>query len=116
MLKKSCSVCHTEMTCGIQQNGESCWCGTLPAIMPAEFLLDCRCQSCLAIAISEYIDASIKANSHEKMLEIASAYRADNSLHKHIDYLVEDNNYVFSKWYHLKRGVCCGNDCRNCPY
>ena len=24
--------------------------------------------------------------------------------------------YVFTKWYHIKRGECCGKDCQNCPY
>jgi hypothetical protein len=23
---------------------------------------------------------------------------------------------VFTEHYHLKRGFCCGNGCKNCPY
>ena len=23
---------------------------------------------------------------------------------------------VITSWAHLKRGVCCGNNCRHCPY
>nr|WP_275126055.1 DUF5522 domain-containing protein [Zhouia amylolytica] len=34
-----------------------------------------------------------------------------------IDYYVnEDGNYVFTSWYHLRRGKCCGNGCLHCPY
>ncbi|WP_242008615.1 DUF5522 domain-containing protein [Flavobacterium glaciei] len=33
-----------------------------------------------------------------------------------IDYYLENGNYVFKAWFHLKRGYCCGNGCRHCPY
>jgi hypothetical protein len=33
-----------------------------------------------------------------------------------IDYHVEDGRWVFTAFYHLKRGFCCGNGCRHCPY
>ena len=32
------------------------------------------------------------------------------------DYYLEKGNYVFTAWYHLKRGSCCQNGCRHCPY
>ncbi len=32
------------------------------------------------------------------------------------DYYIENNKYVFTEKYHLKRGNCCGNFCRHCPY
>lgn len=32
------------------------------------------------------------------------------------DYTVEDGLLVFTAAYHLKRGYCCGNGCRHCPY
>jgi hypothetical protein len=31
-------------------------------------------------------------------------------------YLDENGRFVFTKEYHLKRGYCCGNVCKNCPY
>jgi len=31
-------------------------------------------------------------------------------------YLDEFGNTVFTAAYHLKRGNCCGNQCRHCPY
>jgi len=32
------------------------------------------------------------------------------------DYYIEDGRYVFTASFHLKRGSCCGNKCRHCPY
>jgi hypothetical protein len=32
------------------------------------------------------------------------------------DYYLEDGLMVFTAVYHLKRGACCGNNCRHCPY
>ncbi len=31
-------------------------------------------------------------------------------------YYDESGLMVFSEKYHLQRGYCCGNGCRNCPY
>jgi hypothetical protein len=34
-----------------------------------------------------------------------------------VDYTIDqDGNFVLSRLYLLKRGSCCGNICRNCPY
>jgi len=32
------------------------------------------------------------------------------------DYYVENGFYVFTEQYHKKRGYCCKNNCRHCPY
>ncbi|WP_187774860.1 DUF5522 domain-containing protein [Pedobacter sp. BS3] len=33
------------------------------------------------------------------------------------DYYVDKNgNFVFTSAYHLKRGYCCKNNCRHCPW
>ncbi len=33
------------------------------------------------------------------------------------DYYFNDQGLmVFTKQYHLKRGFCCGNGCKHCPY
>jgi hypothetical protein len=31
-------------------------------------------------------------------------------------YKDENGNIVMSESYHIKRGSCCGNRCKNCPY
>ena len=34
------------------------------------------------------------------------------------DYYLDDETgfLVFTKFYHLKRGACCGSGCRHCPF
>lgn len=32
------------------------------------------------------------------------------------DYYIERGLMVFTSEYHLKRGFCCQNACRHCPY
>jgi hypothetical protein len=32
------------------------------------------------------------------------------------DFYFENGLLVFTRQYHLKRGVCCGSGCRHCPY
>ncbi|HRG44891.1 MAG TPA: DUF5522 domain-containing protein [Leptospiraceae bacterium] len=31
-------------------------------------------------------------------------------------YYIENGFYVFTEKFHLKRGYCCSNGCRHCPY
>ncbi|WP_317172740.1 DUF5522 domain-containing protein [Echinicola salinicaeni] len=34
-----------------------------------------------------------------------------------IDYTINEQGfYVFTAWYLLRQGKCCGNGCKNCPY
>lgn len=37
-------------------------------------------------------------------------------LRKDIDFYLENGNIVLTRAYHLKRGRCCGSNCRHCPY
>ena len=32
------------------------------------------------------------------------------------DFYIENGLVVFTKKHHLKRGYCCKNNCKNCPY
>ncbi len=32
------------------------------------------------------------------------------------DYYIENGKYVFTATFLLKRGYCCNNGCRHCPY
>ena len=32
------------------------------------------------------------------------------------DYYMENGYKVFKPEFHIKRGYCCGNGCRHCPY
>lgn len=35
---------------------------------------------------------------------------------KDVDYYIEDGRYVFTNLFLKKRGFCCKNGCRHCPY
>ena len=39
-----------------------------------------------------------------------------SELEKEDYYLTEEGYLVFTEKYHLKRGYCCKNACRHCPY
>lgn len=32
------------------------------------------------------------------------------------DFYMEGERKVFTEEWHIKRGYCCGNGCRHCPY
>jgi hypothetical protein len=33
-----------------------------------------------------------------------------------VDYVIERGRWVFTAHYLKRRGYCCGNGCRNCPW
>ncbi|MGZ5580108.1 MAG: DUF5522 domain-containing protein [Methylobacter sp.] len=113
---KHCSACHAVLVCGAAQAGETCWCLDYPAVMPADFQQDCLCAQCLGKAIQEKIAEFIKTSNRQELLTAASRYRGNDKLIQGIDYVIENDQYVFTAWYHLKRGSCCGNGCKNCLY
>ena len=39
-----------------------------------------------------------------------------NKLDKEDYYLSKEGYIVFTEKYHLKRGYCCKNGCKHCPY
>lgn len=43
-------------------------------------------------------------------------YKSSNKLVENIDYILVDGYRIFTKEYLLKRGFCCKNSCKNCPY
>ncbi|NTS75562.1 hypothetical protein HR060_01670 [Catenovulum sp. SM1970] len=76
----------------------------------------CICKQCLSKRYGDRIKHLIAHLPTEQLVKLAQPYRDDKPLLEHIDYQIEDGNYVFNTWYLLKRGRCCGNGCRNCPY
>ncbi len=34
----------------------------------------------------------------------------------HSDYYFDNGYLVFTEYYLTKRGICCGNGCRHCPF
>jgi len=35
---------------------------------------------------------------------------------KNIDYYEDNDRIIFTHLFHIKRGQCCGNGCRHCPF
>jgi hypothetical protein len=83
--------------------------------MAVDGLTGCLCSDCLITVVSARIKKLLVTKSHPELLVIAKQYSTDTWVEK-IDYTIEDGNYVFSAWHHLKRGACCNNDCRHCPF
>lgn len=113
---RQCPECNTGFSCDPEQVQASCWCYSYPAFVPVEAGQTCRCPNCLANLVGETIESHLNSLSREEALILASRYRNDRTLIENIDYTIESGNLVFSRWYHLKRGSCCGNRCRHCPY
>ncbi len=114
--EKRCPSCAAILSCSSTQNGASCWCKAYPPLMSIEAQQDCLCENCLSLVIQEKISQLINNSSQQDLIATAHQYRHDENLIVGIDYLIENNNWVFTQWYHLKRGSCCRSACKNCPY
>ncbi len=114
--RKQCSNCETDFTCG-DTLASSCWCNQYPPIFELSATNDCLCPTCLhkasLIKVEEYVkqikQKGIKYN-------IANKLASQSSLIPQLDYYIENGYWVFTEWHHLKRGNCCNNGCRHCPY
>lgn len=111
MAAKQCSVCGAAFGCGSATH--DCWCTAFPAIMPLTPDMDCRCPACLKTVIREQIDRYLQ--QHPAPEAIPAQYH-NKELVQDIDYYIENGKWVFTAWYHRKRGFCCGSGCRHCPY
>jgi len=40
----------------------------------------------------------------------------NNQLQQGVDYYNENERVIFTTLFHIKRGQCCGNGCRHCPF
>ncbi len=119
-VRKRCSQCGVEFSCGATSGAQlkkgACWCQSYPAVLPMSASQDCRCPACLKQWLIDGLPGYLRSITHDKALELAAGYGSDAPIQEGIDYTIEKGHYVFSAWYHLKRGSCCGNGCRHCPY
>ncbi len=122
-----CAKCDVDMLCGALGGETNCWCKGFPRL-PLETCTDlnqCLCPSCLGSSLNSHVRQGVEVRGVEAMVSLASQNCVDPEgksgngeaeLIEFVDYQIEDGNYVFSPWYHLKRGYCCGSGCRNCPF
>ena len=110
----NCSSCAGEFICEANSR-DHCWCMKFPAIMKNNTQQNCECPNCLSKSIANKLYVYISENELVDVLQFAEKYKYQ-SIHEHIDYTIENGNYVFTEWYHLKRGECCDNGCQKCPF
>jgi len=111
---KTCRKCNSQFSCGSLSEG-GCWCASLPNIINATDQ-NCLCKPCLISQINLQIE--------EFLVDVETGRRGKPDFTKYqtselvegIDFYIESGMYVFTKWYHLKRGHCCNSGCRHCPY
>jgi hypothetical protein len=114
--QKSCSSCGASFACGAERGEESCWCDDLPHVsLVANADQDCFCPECLAQAIQKLSCVSTSAGAGIDP-SIKAGVRSEYSLVEGEDYYSEGGTIVFTARYHLRRGYCCENGCRHCPY
>ncbi|GGX58590.1 DUF5522 domain-containing protein [Saccharospirillum salsuginis] len=115
MTDKTCSECRTVFDCAAG-GSTGCWCNDFPPVMAPDPSLSCVCPSCLAKTLRQRIRETCDTLDRTACLALARPYRDRKPLIEHLDYYLEDGNWVFTEWFHWKRGQCCGNACRHCPY
>ncbi|MBU2969970.1 hypothetical protein KO527_11475 [Pseudoalteromonas sp. C2R02] len=118
-MNQTCAECQASLSCQSDLSASSCWCMELPNIISLEtnqINTQCLCKECLAKKINKQIHTLYHTKNLDQLIEIAKPYRKKTNLIEHIDYTIENGLYVFSAWHHLKRGKCCSNGCRHCPY
>jgi hypothetical protein len=119
-----CPLCGGNNQCrmakGLLYKGP-CWCEeiiipnqVLRALAADHFEATCLCRSCLetlARLSHELDDPSAVLSKIQELIESSSRAAKEEDC-----YLDENGNVVFTATYHLKRGTCCGNGCRHCPF
>ncbi len=94
----------------------ACWCMALPQVLPVDMAASCLCPACL----SEVVQTQLRDQFDHGGVHVAPVAEAmacqGQDLIEGVDYTIENGLYVFSRWFHLKRGQCCGHACRHCPY
>jgi hypothetical protein len=115
--QKTCSACGAAFGCGATEENGSCWCSHLPPLFKPDEEVDCLCPACLKEATIKKIDEYVSSlTPSEALRNKAMHLPKSHHLEEGIDYYISEGLLVFTAWYHLKRGSCCQNGCRHCPY
>jgi hypothetical protein len=114
--EKQCQSCNTTFTCGDTLT-TVCWCNEFPPILDIANAENCLCPTCLHQVTLQKVTAFVTMVKEKGIAyNDAPRYITNTSLIPKLDYYIEDGKWVFTAWYHLKRGKCCHNGCRHCPY
>jgi hypothetical protein len=117
---EQCPICGADNTCRVAKGHlykGSCWCHGV--VVPANLLRHlaeeyaeeaCLCPTCLEMV------ARLAAEHSNVETVISEIRRTLQPPATNEDFYMENGNVVFTAAYHLKRGTCCKNGCRHCPY
>jgi hypothetical protein len=118
---RCCPVCGHANECRIA-NGYlykgACWCeqanvptNVLRFLAESQLEPACLCFRCL-VALAHH------ARNLDEPAQILARVRQEiPALSRPADFYLDDlGRMVFTADYHLRRGFCCGNGCRHCPY
>lgn len=113
--RQPCSSCRKPFQC--DSECAHCWCCDYPAILPPDASNRCLCQTCLAKSIAAHIELRLDELDLDQAVALAQSTKRPRTLPvEYIDYTIEDGLWVFTRWFLLKRGKCCLDGCRNCPF
>lgn len=102
-----CPLCGNSNDCQLCMPGAykgACWCQQweFPAELLARVPADLRNKACICRNCAREFQRTRQGAARPKILP--GDFYFDNGL------------MVFNAVYHLRRGYCCGNGCRHCPY
>lgn len=106
---KSCARCGTSFIC-LPQDITNCQCNKVVLRQATRDYLASTNYDCLCAACLEDLDTLI-----EKAATHLFPKRSDQ-LKEGLHYYIENGYWVFTEFYHLLRGNCCGSGCRHCAY
>jgi hypothetical protein len=123
-LAKQCPVCGGDNQCRVakgQLYKGPCRCEgiivsghILHSLTTDRFELACLCRFCLETLerlCHERDDAAAVLSNIPERLENSRLPGREEEY-----YVDENGRVVFTAAYHLRRGACCGNGCRHCPF
>jgi len=103
-----CPLCNRANGCQLCTPGAykgPCWCARMdiPESLIAQVSAELRNKTCICQeCVMKFHRAKAKNEASQKILPG--------------DFYFEQGLMVFTGGYHLRRGFCCGNNCRHCPY
>jgi hypothetical protein len=116
-MRQSCELCGECFAC---TSDSTCWCMAYPPVLSAvqagQSGKSCLCANCFSVSTQRVLRERVDVCDVHIEFSAAAMACQQLPLIDGVDYTVEGGAWVLSRWFHLKRGSCCGQGCRHCPY
>jgi hypothetical protein len=104
-----CPRCNSDFTCK-SESIIDCPCYKIELNSKTQYYLNntaygCLCTTCL-IELDELNQKAVTIPLPETRGEFI----------ENLHYYLDGNFWVFTEFYHIQRGYCCGNNCKHCAY